>query len=387
MEKTNKKIKFQDWPKYSKTEINLVKKIIETGKVNYWTGKYCRLFENSFKKKFGLKYALTVANGSLALDAAINSLSLKKNDEVLVTPRSYISTASCIQKTEAKIKFVDVDLNTQNIDLNELKKKINNKTKLIICVHLAGWPCDVAKIKKLIGKRKIFIIEDCSQAHGSKINNKYVGNEGDISVWSFCNDKIMSTLGEGGMIACKSTKIYKKIWSLRDCGKNIDKIINKPNNYLFKWIHDYEGTNLRMTEIQAAVGIQQLKLLDITVKKRNSNLKFIWKNIINNENIYSPLFPSNIHHAGYRCYLFAKNLKIRNKFIEFLNKSGIDANQGSCPEIYREKRFSKIKKFNTLKNAKKLGETSISLPCHNLITKNQLNLIMKKINFFIEKNC
>ena len=192
MVKINKmKIKFNSWPTYSKNEIKIINKIVKSGKVNYWTGKYCSIFENYFKKKFNLNYTVSIANGSVALDAALSILKLKKNDEVLVTSRSYITTASCIQKTPAKIKFVDVNLNNQNICLNDLKKKINKKTKAVICVHLAGWPCDINKIKKIILKKKILILEDCAQAYGAKINGKYVGSIGDISTWSFCNDKYL----------------------------------------------------------------------------------------------------------------------------------------------------------------------------------------------------
>ncbi len=376
-----KNISFSSWPKYSKKEVNKVKKIIETGKVNYWTGNYCTLFEKKFKLKFNLNYAISVANGSVALDAAVNVLKLSKRDEVLVTSRSYVSTASCLQNTPARIRFIDIDLDTQNIDIECIKKNINSKTKLIICTHLAGWPCDVDKIKKIIGKRKIYIIEDCSQAHGAMIKNKFVGSMGDISVWSFCNDKIMSTLGEGGMISCKSSFLYKKLWAYKDCGKNIDKIKKKSKNRLFKWLHDFDGTNLRMTEIQAAVGIEQLKNLNLMVKKRFGNLKTLRKKI-NNPKIFIPEYPINIIHSGYRFYLYLKNPASRNKFIKYLNANSIDANQGSCPEIYKEKRFSVKNNFKILKNANKLGKICVSLPSHHLMSYKDLVYVAKIINQF-----
>ena len=385
MAKIKKIIAFNSWPKYSNKEKKIVNKIISSGKVNYWTGDFCKKFENYFKTYFNLKYSISVANGSVALDAAINVLNLKKNDEVLVTPRSYVSTASCIQSTNAKIKFIDIDLNHQNISISELEKNISKNTKVIICTHLAGWPCDIKKIKKIIGNRKIFVIEDCSQAHGAKINNKYVGSYGDISVWSFCNDKIISTLGEGGMIACNSLNLYKKLWAYKDCGKNFDKVFQKSKNYLFKWVHDLEGTNLRMTEIQAAVGIEQLKKLKRMTKIRSQNLNLIYKGIKKNEQIMSPSVPKNIIHAGYRCYLFAKNKTIRNNFINYLNKKGFEANQGSCPEIYKEKRFSYRNTYKVLRNAEKLGEVSIALPSHHLIQRKQIKLLISTINKFIKK--
>ena len=275
MEKT-KIISFNNWPKYTNKEIKIVKKIIQSGKVNYWTGNYCKLFEKKFKFKFNLNYAISVANGSVALDAAVSVLNLKKNDEVLVTSRSYVSTASCIQKTPAKIKFIDVDLKSKNIDLENIKKNINSKTKLIICVHLAGWPCDIDKIKKIIGKKKIYVLEDCSQAHGAKIKKKFVGSMGDISVWSFCNDKIMSTLGEGGMISTNNKKIWKKCWSFKDHGKNYNKVFYKKKNLGFRWLHDQLGSNYRMTEMQAVIGRLQLKKLDTQIKKKKSYCKYVY---------------------------------------------------------------------------------------------------------------
>jgi dTDP-4-amino-4,6-dideoxygalactose transaminase len=387
MVKTKKKISLYSWPKYSAEEIKIVKKIMSSGKVNYWTGNECTNFENNFKKKFKLNYAISVANGSVALDAAINSLSLKKGDEVLVTSRSYVSTASCVQSTKAKIKFLDIDLKNQNILFSDLISKINKNTKVIICTHLAGWPCDINKIKKIINNKNIIIIEDCSQAHGAKINGEFVGSMGDLSVWSFCNDKIISTLGEGGMVGCKSFKLWKKIWAYKDCGKNYLKIHSNSNskNKLFKWVHDDEGTNLRLTEIQAAVGNYQLKKLDMMVNRRNANCKFLWKNIKKNKYIFSPTVPKNIKHAGYRCYLYAINKLIRDKFLDYLNENGIDANQGSCPEIYKEKRFSNHEKYKVLQNAKKLGEISVSLPSHHLLKKNDLIYMVNKINKFLNK--
>ena len=348
-------------------------------------GDYIAKFEKKFSQYIKIKHSLTVSNGTAALHLALLALDLKKSDEVLVTPRSYVSTASCLQNTKAKIKFVDIDLNTQNVSTSEIKKNLSKNTRLIICTHLAGWPCDMKTIKKIIGKRKIFIIEDCSQAHGAKINNRYVGSFGDISVWSFCNDKIISTIGEGGMISCNNRYLYKKLWAYKDCGKNLDKVFKSKKDYLFKWVHDFDGTNLRMTEVQAAVGIEQLKKLKKMLNIRSQNVSLISKGIIKNKKIISPKIPKNIFHAGYRCYLTAKNKIIRDNFINYLNKKGFDANQGSCPEIYKEKRFSNKRKYKELKNAKKLGDISISLPSHHLIQKKQIKKLINTINNFIIK--
>jgi len=197
----------KNWPYYSIEEIKKVTEVLKSGKVNYWTGNYCKEFEKLYAQKFDLNYCITVANGTVALEAALKSLNLKKNDEVLVPSKSYQSSASAIVNSGAKPIFCDIDFNSQNLQINDLLKKISNKTKAIVCVHLGGWPCEMNKIAKIAKENKLVLIEDCSQAHGAKINKKFVGSFGDIAIWSFCNDKIISTGGEGAMIGVKKKEI------------------------------------------------------------------------------------------------------------------------------------------------------------------------------------
>lgn len=370
------KIKYPRWPSFSKTEVIEVKKVLLSGNINYWTGKLCTKFEKNFAKYFNKNFGISVATGSVALDLAVKSLELKKNDEVLVTPRSYIASASCVLSQNLKPVFVDVDLNSQNILYEDLKKKISKKTKAVILVHLAGYPCEMSKILKICKKYKIKIIEDCSQAHGAKYNSQFVGSFGDISVWSFCNDKIMSTGGEGGMILTNNFKYYKKIFALKDCGKNIHKLNNISFKPKFQWIHDNVGSNYRMTEMQAAIGIYQLNNLKKWVKKRNSLSIKINKVLKNFSYIRTTELTKNIYHSFYRCYFFIDYKKLNNKYsredlINLLKKFQIDCNVGSCPEIYLEKAFKNILNIRRLKNAKVLGETSVALFINHNFTKNQ----------------
>ena len=214
----------KNWPYYSQNEINRVSKILKSGKVNYWTGNECKNFEEVFKKKFKINYSIAVSNGTVALEAALKVLNLKKDDEVIVSCKSYQSSASAIVNIGAKPVFCDVNFNTQNIDVKYLEKKISRKTKAIICVHLGGWPCEMDKLVDIAKKNSLTLIEDCSQAHGAKFNKKYVGSFGDIAVWSFCNDKIISTGGEGGMIGIKKKKKFGKKFGLtRKWGKILTK--------------------------------------------------------------------------------------------------------------------------------------------------------------------
>ena len=382
---------YPNWPNFSNKEAEIVKDVLLSGKINYWTGNLCDTFEKKFAKYFNKKFGICVSTGSVALDLALKSLNLKKNDEVLVTPRSYVASASCVISQKLKPIFVDVDLNSQNILYEELKKKVTKKTKAIILVHLGGYPCDMKKILQICKKNKIKIIEDCSQAHGAKYNSKLVGSFGDISVWSFCNDKIMSTGGEGGMILTNNKKYFKKMFALKDCGKNIDKIRNSKFKPRFQWVHDSIGSNYRMTEMQAAIGIYQLNNLKKWVKKRNLFSLKIIKILKKFPYIRTSIIPKNYYHSFYRCYFFLNFDKMRNKIskenlILLLNKHNIQCNVGSCPEIYLEKAFKKQYKHQRLKNAKILGETSVALFLNHRFTNKQelhyLSTLKKVLKMF-----
>ena len=198
----------KNWPNFNKNLISNVVKIIKSGNVNYTYGEYGNKFEKEFSKYIGNRYSVAMCNGTAALEVAIKSLGIPDKSEIIVPARSFFSSASCIVNTGHKPIFADVDLITQNISLNDIKKKITKKTKAIICVHLGGMPCDMRGLKKIANKNNIKIIEDCSQAHGASIENKKIGSFGDISTWSFCTDKIISTLGEGGMISTNKKSLY-----------------------------------------------------------------------------------------------------------------------------------------------------------------------------------
>ena len=378
MVKIKKKIKFSDWPKFYPNDISTTKKILLSGKINYWTGNKCREFENNFRKKFRLKYCIAISNASIGLNLALQCLNLRSRDEVLVTPRSFVASASCVLTTKAKPIFCDVDTKTQGMSFEEIKKKVSKKTKAIVCVHLAGIPCEINKIIKFAKSKKIYLIEDCSQAHGSKIGNKYVGSFGDISVWSFCNDKIISTGGEGGMIGVKNYYFYKKLFSMKDHGKNFTKKIDKSKLY-FKYIHDFEGSNYRMTEFQAQLGINQLKNIDQISRRRFKIFKSLNEKIYKSQLIENIEIPKNYFVSAYRVYIFVKNEIIRNYILKKINENEIECNQGSCPEIYNEKIFKKFK-VKKLQNAHDLGKKAISLPSKYLINEKKLNLMVKIIN-------
>ena len=294
----------KNWPNFSENIIFKVSKVIRSGKINYTTGSYGKIFESKFSKFIGNKYSLAVCNGTAALEVAIKSLKLPDNSEIIVTARSFFASASCIVNTGHTPVFADVNKLTQNISLEDIKKKISKKTKAIICVHLAGLPCDMIGIKKIAKKNKLKIIEDCSQAHGASIQNKQVGSFGDIGTWSFCNDKIISTLGEGGMISTNKKELYEFCKHYINHGTSLS---NNQGSVGFIYNKNYFGTNLRITEIQSIAGLEQLKDLKKIQLRREKMAKNYYDIILKYQNYFFSYYPpKEIKSAWYRFYFFLK---------------------------------------------------------------------------------
>ncbi len=368
-------MKFPTWPHYSLEEIQKVNDILVSGKVNYWTGDEGKSFEKEFSIFSHNKYAVTLANGSLALSAAYLALGIKNQAELITTPRTFIATSASAYLLKAKPIFADVDINSGCITAEFIEPLISIHTKAICVVHIGGWPCDIEPICKLAKKYGIYVIEDCSQAHGAQINGKSVGSFGDVSIWSFCQDKIISTGGEGGMLTTNSRDIYDKVWSFRDHGKtkNSIKIKNKSNE--FRFIHENFGSNFRLTEIQSAIGRIQLRKISETNKIRANNADILFKTLSKIECIRIPLPEKKFRHGWYKfyCYLDFESIKeswSRQKIINEINKLGYPAFSGGCSEIYLENCFlnANLSPNKRLKNAKLMGETSLMFVVHNTIS-------------------
>ena len=377
------------WPKYDNKLIKNLSQIFKSGKVNYLFGKWGGVFENKFSKIHKLKYSIAVSNGTVGLELALEAFGFNKGDEIIVTPRSYYSSASCIIRNNLKPSFADIDINTHNISPSEIEKKISSKTKCIICVHLGGNPCDMPKIIKIAKKNRLKVVEDCSQAHGAKIGNKLVGSFGDIAVWSFCNDKIISTLGEGGMISTNSKKLYEKLWSLKDIGKNFRKFYNHSKEKIgFQWVHDHIGTNARLTETQSFAGYYQLNLLNFYISQRRKNAEFIENQLKNLPCFIFQKLPKNYFRVYYRFnFLFNpqyNSKKISRNIILKKLSNKIAIKEGSCSEIYKEKYFIKNYDFKCL-NAEFIGKNSLSLQVDHTIKKNNLILTISILKSFVLK--
>ena len=374
--------KFSSWPLFTKEEVNAVKKVLLSNKVNYWTGNECREFEKEFAVWSNSKYAIALANGTLALDSAFKALDIGVEDEVIVTARTYIASVTSIVNAGATPIFADIDLNSQNITPESIRSKISKKTKAIVCVHLAGWPCEMDEIMDIANEFNLYIIEDFSQAHGAKYKGKPVGSIGNVGCWSFCQDKIMTTGGEGGMVTTNDKSLWSKMWSYKDHGKSYEAIYKKKysNRFEFRWVNESFGTNWRMTEMQGAIGRIQLKRMKNWQNKRITNASEIWNGTKNFKGLNVPRIPEHIQHAAYKCYVFVKSKELKNgwsrdKIIKEINLLGVPCYSGACSEVYLEKAFDNtgFKPKERLVNAKKLGEISLMFLVHPTLTKNEIN--------------
>jgi dTDP-4-amino-4,6-dideoxygalactose transaminase len=375
------------WPSFTQEEVDTVSKILLSNKVNYWTGDEGRKFEKEFSAWCGSNYAVAVANGTLALDLSLKALGVGIGDEVIVTPRSFIASVSCVVNAGATPVFADVDLNSGNITAKSIKAKISDRTKAIICVHLAGYPCEMDDIMQLAQECNLYVIEDCAQAHGAKYKGKSVGSIGHIGCWSFCQDKIMTTGGEGGMVTTSDESLWRKMWAYKDHGKSYEAVYEKEHPEGFRWLHESFGTNWRMTEMQAAIGRIQLGRVSGWHQQRKDNAQKILKACSEFSNtIRISEIDNNIEHAWYKLnvYVIPEGLKdgwYRDRISNEINRLGTPCYSGSCSEIYLEKAFDeKFRPKQRFKNAQELGETTLVFLVHPTLTADEVQSTCDAIN-------
>ncbi len=327
------------WPTYAQDEISAVIKVLESGKVNYWTGNEGKLFEKEYADYLGVNHAIAVANGTNALELCLIALGIGPGDEVILPCRTFLATASCVVQVGAKPVVCDIDLISQNICVDTIKPHVTAKTKAIIAMHNGGWPCDMEAIMAFAKQHNLYVIEDCAQAHGAQINGQPVGSFGHMSAFSFCQDKIITTMGEGGLVATNDRALWKKAWAYKDHGKDYDTVFNKEHPPGFRWLHDSFGSNYRMTEAQAAVGRIQLKKLPEWqgIRQRNA---FILRDAFKDLDVFELHEPAATDlHAYYRYYVSVK--VDRDRLMAAINAAGVRCLVGNCPEIYREQVFIK----------------------------------------------
>ena len=370
---------FSSWPCFTEQESEAVSCTLLSNKVNYWTGTECREFEKEFAAWTDCEYAVALSNGTLALDVALKAMNIGQGDDVIVTSRTFLASASCIVTAGANPIFADVDLNSQNITAATIKAVLTPNTKAIIVVHLAGMPAEMDDIMALAKAHDVYVIEDCAQAHGAKYKGRSVGSIGHVGAWSFCQDKIMTTGGEGGMVTTNDKALWNAMWSYKDHGKSYDVIYHQQHAPGFRWLHDSFGTNWRMLEMQAVIGRIQLTRMADWMVKRQANSQMLDEAVADLAIVRCIEVPDYIEHAQYKHYLFIrpeflKNGWTRDKIIEAINEQGVPAYQGSCSEVYLEKAFDNTdwRPKNRLPNARQLGEISLMFLVHPTLTQDEI---------------
>lgn len=380
-------MKISPWPFFSQEEIEAVSNVMISNNVNYWTGNICKTFEQRYAEWIGVKHATAVANGSAALELALRAIDIGPGDEVIVTSRSFIASASAVVLVGGIPVFADIDRNSQNITAESISSVLTQRTRAIICVHLGGMPCEMDAIMNLAECHGLKVIEDCSQAHGATYKEKPVGSIGDIGVWSFCQDKIITTGGEGGMVTTNDDELFDFMWSYKDHGKDRINMLNAPFSNRFRYIHKNFGTNWRMMEMQAAIGLIQLDKISSWTQRRNYLAKKIETECRKYPLLRTQHVPDYIQHAYYRFYAFIKPEHLasawsRDRIIDEIRLRGTPCFQGACPEIYMEPAFknSRFKLAQRHVAAQELGETSLAFLVHPTITDLELDEVLNNLN-------
>ena len=384
---------FSPWPSFTTKEADAVSRVLLSNKVNYWTGTETRAFEKEFAAWCDTAHAVALANGTLALDVALKALGVGPGDEVVVTPRTFIASITCVVNAGAVPVFADVEADSGNVSARTIAEVLSPRTKAVVCVHLAGWPCDMDPIMALAAQHDLKVIEDCAQAHGARYKGRPVGSIGHVGAWSFCQDKIMTTGGEGGMVTTNDEALWRVMWSFKDHGKSYEAVYERQHSPGFRWLHESFGTNWRMLEMQAVLGLIQLGLMPDWTSKRQANAAKLAAAFVpfsgDGGVVRLPTFacascpgqcgPSGCVHAQYKFYAYVRAEKLangwnRDRIIEAINAEGVPCYQGSCSEVYLEKAFDDTgwRPSNRLAIARELGETALAFLVHPTLTESEI---------------
>lgn len=395
---------FSPWPSFTQDEADAVKQTLLSNRVNYWTGQACREFEKEFAAWCGTKHAVALANGTLALDVALKGLGIGPGDEVVVTPRTFIASVSCVVNAGATPVFADVDVESGNITAKTIEQVLTPKTRAVICVHLAGWPCDMDPIMTLAEQRGLKVIEDCAQAHGARYKGRGVGSIGHVGAWSFCQDKIMTTGGEGGMVTTSDEALWRTMWAYKDHGKSYEAVYERQHPPGFRWLHESFGTNWRMLEMQAVIGRIQLDRMPEWTTRRQANADALSSALKPFADVSGPVrlpqlacngcvqpCTNGCVHAYYKFYAYVRPENLapgwtRDHIVEAINGEGVPCYQGSCSEVYLEKAFDRMpwRPRERLPVAKALGETSLMFLVHPTLTHAEIEKTVAVIQNVLE---
>jgi dTDP-4-amino-4,6-dideoxygalactose transaminase len=384
---------FSPWPSFTEEEADAVRRVLLSNKVNYWTGSECRSFEQEFADWCGARHAVALANGTLALDVALKAMNIGPGDEVVVTPRTFIASVSCVVNAGATPVFADVERDSGNISARTISQVLSSRTRAVICVHLGGWPCDMDPIMALAQTHGFQVIEDCAQAHGARYKGRSVGTIGHVGAWSFCQDKIMTTAGEGGMVTTQDEALWRVMWAFKDHGKSWEAVYERQHPPGYRWLHDSFGTNWRMLELQAVVGRIQLKRMAQWTTGRAARAEQILDTCRTVPALRAPDFAfssnagtpdsaaaSSSVHGYYKCYVYVRPERLaegwtRDRIVEAISKRGIPCYQGSCSEVYLERAFDNTtwRPAERLPVARELGQTSLMFLVHPTLTTAEID--------------
>ena len=396
---------FSAWPSFTAAEADAVRDVLISNKVNYWTGTECRQFEKEFAVWCNTNHAVALSNGTLALDVALQALQIGAGDEVIVTPRTFIASVSCVINAGALPVFADVELDSGNLSLVTIAPVVSSRTKAIIVVHLAGWPVDMDPSMDFANARGIKVIEDCAQAHGAVYKGRPVGSIGHIGAWSFCQDKIMTTGGEGGMVTTDDEFLWRQMWAFKDHGKSYSAVYEREHPPGFRWVHESFGTNWRMLEMQAVIGRLQLTRMAEWSAIRNKIADRILAVCRNHNAVEVPAFmcstercsvdcsrKKNCVHARYKCYVNVVPETLasgwsRDRIVDEVMALGVPCYQGSCSEVYLEKAFDEtsFRPPHRLKNARLLGESSLMFLVHPTLTDDEISKTCTVLKLVLSK--
>jgi dTDP-4-amino-4,6-dideoxygalactose transaminase len=368
------------WPHFEADEISAVSNVLSSGKINYWTGEIGKKFEKEFANSFGCSYGIALANGTLALEAALQSLGIGPGDDVVVPCRTFIATASCVVARGARPIVADIDPISQTITAKNILEVLTPNTKAVIPVHLAGWPCEMDAILEVAKQYNLKVVEDCAQAIGAKYKGRYVGSFGDVAAFSFCQDKIITTGGEGGMLITNNSEIWRKAWAYKDHGKNPDKAFVRESSAGFRWLHESFGSNWRMTEMQSAIGTLQLQKLSKWLEIRKKNATIFTECFKNIPSLRVTIPFEEIEHAYYKYYVFIRPEMLkdgwnRDAILKEIINLGIPCGSGGCGELYLEKAFvnANLAPPDRFPVAKSLSETSLMLVVHPTLNEEHIH--------------
>ena len=383
---------FSPWPSFTAQEAEAVVRVLMSNKVNYWTGDECRSFEHEFAAWTGAAHAVALANGTLALDAVLEAMGIGPGDEVIVTPRTFIASVSCVVNAGATPVFADVEPDSGNLSASTIARVVTPRTRAVSCVHLAGWPCDMDPIMALAAEHGIKVIEDCAQAHGARYKGRSVGTLGHAGAWSFCQDKIMSTGGEGGMVTTHDKDLWRAIWQYKDHGKSHEAVYAREHAPGFRWLHESFGTNWRMLEMQAVIGRMQLHDMAAWTARRTNHAEAIWAACAPYPAVRVPRPSAPFIHAHYKCYAYVQPDRLapgwsRDRIVEAIQAQRVPCYQGTCSEVYLEKAFDETgwRPAERLPVARLLGETSLMFLVHPTLTSAEIAKTCAAIDHVLRK--